>query len=288
MSPIGLPGQRSTRSRGRFPLADDVSLPVTGDSHPLRREAARRLVFSCVVTLALAVLVTGGWLLMGRLDDAGTHGSRRRLPERAFRPGLRGPVTVMGDLSVRSGHDEATREGRPALAGPTAPPRPLPAAGAPAKAPATPPVGENPVPVPMPTTGPDKGPEAAASGAGSNTPSAGSTGQVELSAPAQFSPCFVLKNLVRPEYPVDADVNARRLAAVSVEAAFFVDTSGRVTASYILRSEGGLPFERAVLGAIDQWVFEPVTDPDCQPLGFWVRLPVTFRNPDVKPAPPRR
>jgi TonB family protein len=57
---------------------------------------------------------------------------------------------------------------------------------------------------------------------------------------------------------------------------------GKVTASYILRSEGGLPFEQAVLAAVDQWLFEPVTGPECEPLGFWVRLPVTFRNPDAR------
>ncbi len=282
MTPTGMPGQRRDRSRGHNPLADAVSLPVTGESHPLRRDASRRLVFSCVLTLALGVLVTGAWLVRGNIDEAERQGTRRRLPERVFRPGLRGPVTVLGELSVRSGDDAVTRDGRPALSGPTAPPRPRPAAGAPKKAPAEPPVGANPVPVPTPVKGPETGPEAAASGAGATTLATGSTGQVEMAAPAQISPCFVLKEIVRPQYPVDADANARRLAAVTVEAAFFVDVDGKVTASYILRSEGGLPFEQAVLAAVDQWRFEPVTGPECEPLGFWVRLPVTFRNPDAR------
>lgn len=282
MTPTGLPGQRRTSFRGHDPMADAVSLPVTGESHPLRREASRRLVFSCVLTLALGILATGAWLLVGHLEDTDRQGTRRRLPERVFRPGLRGPVTVMGELSVRSGDDAVTRDGRPALSGATAPPRPRPAAGLPKKAPAAPATGANPVPVPTPVKGPENGPEAAASGTGVITLATGSAGQVEMAAPAQFSPCHVLKEIVRPLYPVDADASARRLAAVTVEAAFFVDVDGRVTASYILRSEGGLPFERAVLTAVDQWLFEPVTDPECEPLGFWVRLPVTFRNPEAR------
>lgn len=285
MTPSGSPATPRARARGHNPLADAASLPVIGERHPVRRQADRRLLWSCVATLGVGLLVTFTWLSLGGGEEAFRAGARPRPAERQFRPGLRGPVTVMGELSVRSGDDAVTRDGRPALAGPAAAPRPQPAAGAARKVALEKPTGANPVPEPTPAKGPEMGREAAAGAAGAAALlAAGSNGQVEMSAPAQFSPCFVLKDFVRPEYPVDADANARRLAVVTVEAAFFVDVAGKVTASYILKSEGGPAFERAVLAAVDQWRFEPVTDPDCQPLGFWVRLPVTFRNPDALPG----
>ena len=43
-----------------------------------------------------------------------------------------------------------------------------------------------------------------------------------------------------------------------------------------------------MLDAVNQWRFEPVTDPSCQKLGFWVRLPVVFRSPDGRAPLPRR
>lgn len=279
---------RPHRQAGRlFPLADAPSLPVTGDGHPLRRGAPRRLVLSAALTLATGLLAFATWWLL-----AGAHtgeGARQpqRLPERAFRPGLRGPVAVVGELALRSGTDADTREGRPPIAGPTPQPGRRPAAGEAAAPPAAPGATADGLPEPVAAAGQQTGTGVAPTGPGGPVGAAGSPGAVEMIAPAQFSPCFVLKALVRPDYPADAPVAARQLTTVTVEAAFFVDPQGVVSASYILRSEGGPPFDQAVLDAVNQWRFEPVTDPSCEKLGFWVRLPVVFRSPGARARLPR-
>jgi TonB family protein len=279
---------RPHRQAGRpYQLADAPSLPVTGDGHPLRRGAPRRLVLSATLTLAAGLLALALWLMAGA-HNGESASQPHRLPERAFRPGLRGPVAVVGELALRSGTDADTREGRPPIAGPAPQPGRRPAAGEAEAPPAAPGASADGLPEPVAAAGQQTGTGVAPTGPGGPVGAAGSPGAVEMIAPAQFSPCFVLKALVRPDYPADAPVAARRLATVTVEAAFFVDPQGVVSASYILRSEGGLAFEQAVLDAVNQWRFEPVTDPSCEKLGFWVRLPVVFRSPVARVRLPRR
>jgi TonB family protein len=255
------------RLGGRFSLADEPTLPVTGDRHPLRREAARRLILSSAIAFGLGLSVIGVWLVLSRLDFTRGPATRLRLPEREFRPGLRGEVMIMGEIAARTGTDPVTREGRRAGGAPQVAKKPDP--GTVARAIGLP---DEPAVATVPT-GPTQL-AGADSGAG-----AGGPGTVEMSAPAQVNPCFVLKRMICPVYPVDAGADQQRLPVVRVEAALYVDVTGVITASYILDSEGGPAFDRAVLAAVNAWLFEPVDDPDCEPLGFWIRLPVVFRNP---------
>ncbi|MHB8078665.1 MAG: energy transducer TonB family protein, partial [Candidatus Krumholzibacteriia bacterium] len=100
-----------------------------------------------------------------------------------------------------------------------------------------------------------------------------------------FNPCFVLARMARPEYPAGVSEAERRRARITVEAAFYVGLEGNVSASYILKSEGGPAFDRAVLQAVNSWKFTPVHDPACPPLGFWIRLPIVFHSPYKGPRP---
>ena len=103
--------------------------------------------------------------------------------------------------------------------------------------------------------------------------------------PSQTNPWFRLVRMVRPLYPHDARPEDLRVPRIVVEVAFFVDPTGRVTASYIMNSNGGPAFDRVVLKAVAEWLYEPVDLPDIGPLdGFWNVLTVVFRNPGLMPT----
>ncbi len=98
--------------------------------------------------------------------------------------------------------------------------------------------------------------------------------QVELNRPSQQSLEFVLVKFVRPRYPqgVPAALLMRRIV---VHAAMYVGTDGRVSDAYVIRSEGGPPFDREVLSAIRQWEYRPLVV-DRAPQPFWDQIKVTF------------
>lgn len=220
-----------------------------------KRETARRLAWGTGAAVVLLIVIA----LLGPSRDA----VRRR-----FEPvsGAEGPLRVMPELSIDPGRDPRHQEParfrnlwRP-------PPEQQLVAPEPAGEPAPPP---QPLPSPRPLTDAQ-----IAADADLNLADA-----VEMRLPRQTSPCFVLERLVRPEYPADAGEIARRLPLVVVEVAFYVDETGVVSASYILNSTGGPAFDAVVLKAVAQWRYRPLRKPECPPLGFWIRLPVTFRSP---------
>jgi TonB family protein len=253
--------------RALFSLADAPSLPLTGERHPLRRESARWLLIGGAVSIGAGGLIGLLWLVTAaRTAEPLSGAPRLELPKRQFRPGLRGPVLILGELSVESGTDPVTQAGpRPGAARQAAP---QPAVTVP---------GEVGLPVEIQVEALAGGTTSVA-GTDSATGS-GPPGAVEMHAPAQVNPCYVLEEVVQPQYPAGVDETVLRLPQIKVEAAFFVSTSGAVTASYILESEGGALFDQAVLDAVNAWRFTPSTDPACPPLGFWVRLPVVFHSP---------
>jgi TonB family protein len=269
--------RRPRRGRWLYPLVDASRLPVTGAQHPLQRESARWMILGFCAALGIGGLLLGAWLALFGADE--TPGRRSRevhIVQREFRPGLRGPLRIMPNLSIESGVDPIQQEG--ARPGGDQPAQRVREEG---------PVRQVGLPVePRPEAAPAGASEGAGNGAGTGT---GPTGAVEMNAPAQTNPCFVLESLVRPEYPPGVDETLMRIPLIKVVAAFYVDVSGTVAASYILESEGGTAFDEAVLTAVRAWKFQPVADPECPPLGFWVRLPVSFRGPyelRKAPAPP--
>jgi TonB family protein len=260
---------RPRRRRWLYPLADAARLPVTGDRHPLQREAARWLLWGFGAALGLGGLLLGAWLALFRADDPAVgHAPEIHIVQREFRPGLRGPLRIVPNLSIESGVDPVQQEGaRPGAEQPAQPAReegPVRQVGLPVE--------------PQAVAAPVVAGEGSGDGAGTGM---GPAGAVEMNTPAQMNPCFVLESVVRPEYPWGVDETLMRIPLIKVVAAFYVDVSGAVSASYILESEGGPRFDEAVLTAVRAWKFQPVADPECSPLGFWVRLPVSFRSPYV-------
>lgn len=220
-----------------------------------KRAWARRLGSGSALALLLLALIA---------HFGPTRESVRRRFE--FRPGAEGPLRVMPELSVEPGRDARFQEPESYRKLWRPPPEQQFAEPEPQGEPVSPP---QPVPVKRPAT--DEQILA--------DPDLHLADAVEMRLPQQTNPCFVLDRMVRPEYPLAADEAARRLPVVKVEVAFYVAETGEVTASYILNSTGGPVFDEVVLRAVNAWRFRPVAKPDCPPLGFWIRLPVSFRSP---------
>ena len=91
--------------------------------------------------------------------------------------------------------------------------------------------------------------------------------QVEMSRPAQQSSDFVLLHAVNPRYP-DGVPDAQRRREIVVRVNMYVDETGHVAHAYVDRNDGGPRFERAVLEAVRQWVYEPLLV-EGEPSGFW-------------------
>ena len=67
--PAGTPSA-APRIPWAFRLDDAPRLPLTGEDHPLRRGAGRRLVLACGLALLAGLLALAGWLLLDRGRDA--------------------------------------------------------------------------------------------------------------------------------------------------------------------------------------------------------------------------
>jgi TonB family protein len=108
--------------------------------------------------------------------------------------------------------------------------------------------------------------------------------QLESHSPSQRSLDFVLDRFVKPEYPEAASAEARS-RVVLVKVAMYVDEQGLVAFSYIIESDGGPLFDRAVLDAVRLWRYRPVVF-DREPEGFWdqqlVRFVISARGPQVE------
>ena len=105
------------------------------------------------------------------------------------------------------------------------------------------------------------------------------TDAVELLMPAQMNPWFRLIRMVRPRYPADAVQEDLDSPVITVEVAFFVASSGRVTGSYIISCSGSQAFADITLKAVDEWIYEPLVIDGRIPDGFWNHLTINFRSP---------
>lgn len=105
--------------------------------------------------------------------------------------------------------------------------------------------------------------------------------QVELSLPQQRNPDWFILHEVRPQYPLDAPENERRLPTVFVQAAIFVGKDGKVIEKMVLATNGGPTFSAAVLAALGEWVFGWRVDPGA---GRWIEMTWNFRSPYFTPG----
>lgn len=236
--------------------------PQAGANSRYRHAGGRRLAVGAVAGVMLLILIA----LLGPDRDA----VRRHFE---FIPGAAGPLQVMPELSIEEGRDPRHQEPEQFRNLWRPPPEQMVVPDEPTG---------RPVALPQPIPAPQSQPDAAIVA----DPDLSLANAVEMRLPQQTSRCFVLERMVRPEYPVGVDAQARRLGVVTVDAAFFVNELGRVTGSYVIQSTGGPLFDAVVLKAVNAWVFRPVADPTCPPLGFWIRLPVLFHSPYAPRATP--
>jgi TonB family protein len=98
---------------------------------------------------------------------------------------------------------------------------------------------------------------------------------VELQGRSQQSLNFLLLFLVNPEYPDGVAASIRQLEIV-VATHLYVDEKGIVAQAYVSRNDGGPAFERAVLDAVRQWIYQPVLVDEVA-TGFWDTIYFVFR-----------
>jgi TonB family protein len=217
-----------------------------------RAHAGRRLAVALGVALAVIVLVV-------LLDPGGREIARRLTPY-----GAEGPLRVMPEISIDEGTAEvyqkpkqAPRESAPIyeIEPETISPRATQAV---------------PVQPAEPRPRVDVAAEVVEEG----------IGEVELLLPrATADQAFIIRNIVRPIYPVDATESERRRPEILVRAAVFLDETGAITAAMITYSEGGPAFDEVALAAVKQWAFEPVIRDGKPPAPRWLEIPWRFKSP---------
>jgi protein TonB len=105
-------------------------------------------------------------------------------------------------------------------------------------------------------------------------------GEVELLLPRSTADqAFIITNMVRPLYPIDAREDERRRPEILVRSAVFLDATGAITAAMITHSEGSAAFDEVVLAAVRQWRFEPVIRDGVPPAPRWLEIPWRFKSP---------
>jgi hypothetical protein len=249
------PPHRTPASTGDTP----APTPRQGSPYYSETEEAfqtkRKLRFLSAGAVALLALALVAWL----------GPSREEIKRRFEIYGAEGPLQIMPDISIETGHDalhqlpEAFRELPPQVAD-IEPTEPQLAAEE-----SVPPEPDEPDPL---TAVSNAEPAATAAAAP----------QAELTLPQQTSPDFVIVTMVRPRYPLNASEHDRQQPIVRVDVAIFVDAGGRVTATLITATDGGPPFAEAVIAAMDRWEF--AWHRDAKPaVGRWLEMSWRFKSP---------
>ncbi len=81
---------------------------------------------------------------------------------------------------------------------------------------------------------------------------------------------------MRPEYPIAASEDERRMPIISVKAAIFVGPDGDVLEKMILATNGSRVFAEEVLNALGKWKFGWLVEPD---QGRWIEMTWNFKSP---------
>lgn len=99
---------------------------------------------------------------------------------------------------------------------------------------------------------------------------------VELSLPQQSNPDWYIINNPRPEYPMTASEEERRLPVIFVRIAFFVGSDGSVSEAMIQATNGSSVYANEVLKSIKEWVFGWRVPPGA---GRWYEMTCNFNSP---------
>ena len=100
--------------------------------------------------------------------------------------------------------------------------------------------------------------------------------RVELNLPQQSNPDWFIIHQVRPEYPLTAPEEERRLPVVYVNVAIFVGPDGKVTDAMIQATNGSSVFSNEVLERVKQWEFGWRVPPGA---GRWIAMTWNFNSP---------
>ncbi len=103
-----------------------------------------------------------------------------------------------------------------------------------------------------------------------------STERVELSLPQQSNPDWYIIHQVRPEYPLTASEEERRLPVIFVRVAIFVGPSGKVSDAMIQATNGSSVFANEVLKRVKLWEFGWRVPPGA---GRWIAMTWNFNSP---------
>ncbi len=100
--------------------------------------------------------------------------------------------------------------------------------------------------------------------------------QVELSLPQQSNPDWFILHQVRPQYPMSASEDERRMPVIFVKVAIFVGPDGKVTDAMIQATNGSQIFAEEVLRGVRQWEFGWRVEPGA---GRWIAMTWNFNSP---------
>ncbi|HOX26097.1 MAG TPA: energy transducer TonB [Candidatus Krumholzibacteria bacterium] len=247
-------------SRGAYSLAGAVRLPLAGDDHPLRKQAARDLACAAAISVALGLLAFFGWQRWSVRGDGAVAAREVR-------------IVRSTELGVPPSID---RE-RPGVAAPRVSVTPPPPVAAPE--PVADEVAVEPTIMTRQEVAEVRSAASAASAAGAGTAGgpAGSKGAsipAVVEAPVARAPVRVLPvkvSMKPPEYP-----EAARLAGVegTVVLHVHVDEQGRVRDVKVV--EGPELLRDPAIAAARTAIFRPATSDD-RPIAVWVAMPVSFQ-----------
>ncbi len=100
--------------------------------------------------------------------------------------------------------------------------------------------------------------------------------RVELNLPQQSNPDWFITHQVRPEYPLTASEEERRLPVIFVQVAIFVGPDGKVTDAMVQATNGSSVFSNEVLERVKQWEFGWRVPPGA---GRWIAMTWNFNSP---------
>ncbi len=100
--------------------------------------------------------------------------------------------------------------------------------------------------------------------------------RVELNLPQQSNPDWYIITQIRPQYPLQAPEEERRLPVVFVQVAIFVGPDGTVSDAMVQATNGSKVYSDEVLERVKQWEFGWRVPPGA---GRWITMTWNFKSP---------
>lgn len=249
------------RGRSAAPGPRPLISPTSQSEHA---RVGKRLLWALPVTLAVMLAL----ILLGPSAEE---------IERKFKVyGKEGPLRLMPEIAIEDGQQDVHQQLRPQ----TAPPPGAPTYEV---------LPEDPLPqdrTPPPqqadalTIERDRSETIEAPADADHADVGASDRTVDLLMPSLYADAdFVIRKLVRPQYPPRASIADRQQPIIVVEAAFFLDSEANIVAVMIQSNEGGPEFATAVQQAMEQWEFEPRWRDGKPPAARWLVVTWRFRSP---------